>query len=216
MRNLNLFRSIYNPGTGVPLSKPRFVLSDGELQPVNSPAVPPEQLVETLAAFDEFPHAEDEFYYDEAYRETWWLKSRLVALIVAVLGPDVERGNELRDNPEFYAMGGETAELAVAIVRAFEEDVRLHGAEFIIVTLPDVDDLRDIHRGDDILYAGLLSYLDSNYRVAHTEDVVPREEFRRFKGHYDGQGNGYVAQVAFQEVMQLIEDGQVDFDRGDE
>src|SRR3972149_4034447 len=95
LRNLSMFRSIYRPRTVVPFSTPRFVLSHGALQLVNSPTVPPEQLVETLAAFDEFPYVEDEFYYDNAYRERWWLKSRLVALVVAVAGPHIHRGEEM-------------------------------------------------------------------------------------------------------------------------
>ena len=43
-RNLNLVRALYLPTTGIPFSKPRFVLRDGALTAVNLPAIAPAQL----------------------------------------------------------------------------------------------------------------------------------------------------------------------------
>ncbi len=48
-RNVNVFRQLLHP-SGPPYSKPRFYLSDQELELINYPTLPPEQLVTAFAA----------------------------------------------------------------------------------------------------------------------------------------------------------------------
>jgi len=47
-RNLNLIRPIYYPRTGLPFSKPRFILKNGKLEIKNTPPVPPERLADVI------------------------------------------------------------------------------------------------------------------------------------------------------------------------
>ena len=63
-RNVNLLRGLYAPGSGIPFSKPRFVLQhDGTIEPVNVPAAPPEQVPGILANLEAWPLTSHEWFY---------------------------------------------------------------------------------------------------------------------------------------------------------
>ena len=144
MRNLNVFRSIYHRESGIPFSKPRFILDHGELQLVNSPTVPPEEIITTLETLDQSPLAEYDSFYDEFYEDRWWLKSKLLAVLAGVIRPGIIEGGDAKRFPESYQMDGEASQVAIAIIEAFETDVRSRGAEFMIVNLPNDNDVANL------------------------------------------------------------------------
>lgn len=53
-RNVNVFRPLYTQG-GVIFSKPRFILDDDGLALINSPAMPPEEIMDAFESFDSIP-----------------------------------------------------------------------------------------------------------------------------------------------------------------
>src|SRR5262249_33727466 len=88
-RNVNLLRSFYYPATDLPFPKPRFVLDGAALHVVNDPALPPDALVDAVATFADSPLAPYEFFFRRAdYAPTWWRRSRLAALVEALVDPD--------------------------------------------------------------------------------------------------------------------------------
>lgn len=196
LRNVNVFRPIYFPETGVPLSKPRFVLEGDELVPVNLPALPPAEVARALADFTHQPLAA----YEPAYRfyaDHWWLRSRLVALVEELVDPP-EIEAQFRDDPQI-------ARLGARIVADLAADVRANGAALVIVHLPRRADLEDIVAGRELWYGGLLRSFDRDYPVAHPEaglTSVP-ETFFLPRGHYSRELNAVVAGRLASTVLDL-------------
>jgi hypothetical protein len=82
--NVNVARVFRDFSTGIPFTKPRFVIEDGQLTLINSPTSPPEAVPGLLATFVSSPlKAHEWFYRDSEFEPRWWRVSRLTALIEA-------------------------------------------------------------------------------------------------------------------------------------
>ncbi len=85
-RNVNMFQLLYPQG-GVVYSRPRFIIEDGSLSLVNSPVLPPEDLLDVMRAFDSHPLAAHEAYYrGRDASSPIWGTSRLAGLLFRTLG----------------------------------------------------------------------------------------------------------------------------------
>ena len=128
-RNVNVFRQLLHP-SGPAFSKPRFALIDDELQLLNSPTIPPEQLLDVFANFSNHPLAPYEFHYQSRSRAArWWSASRLLSIAFQAL-------RNADEEPEIYTPGSEGGELGKAIVDAFAADARDAGSEFVVLHIP--------------------------------------------------------------------------------
>ena len=128
-RNVNVFRQLLHP-SGPAFSKPRFVLIDDELQLLNSPTIPPEQLMEVFENFSDHPLAAYEFHYQSRSRAArWWSASRFLSIAFEAL-------RNADEEPEIYTPGSEGGELGRAIIDAFADDMRDQGSEFVVLHLP--------------------------------------------------------------------------------
>jgi hypothetical protein len=157
-RNRNLVRPLYQPSTGLPFSKPRFVLEDGRLRVINVPPLPPGEIVETLRSFGDWDLAPyDEFYVPGDRAPIWWRRSRLLAVAADLLGPNPWA-------PDFDPEGA-SGRLALAIGGAFSEEVRALGARFVILHLPLRETVRSAASGRPPKYAALLAALHARYEV---------------------------------------------------
>ena len=127
-RNVNVFRQLLH-NSGPAFSKPRFALIDGELQLLNMPTIPPEQLLDVFANFSHHPLARYEYHYQNRDRAArWWAGSRLLSLVFAALRQEEDAG--------IYAPGSEGGELGKAIIDAFAADAAQAGAHFAVLHLP--------------------------------------------------------------------------------
>ena len=128
-RNVNVFRQLLHP-SGPAFSKPRFVLIDDELQLLNTPTIPPEQLIDVFENFSDHPLAPYEFHYRSRSRAArWWSASKLLSIAFEAL-------RQAGEEPEIYTQGSEGGELGKAIIDAFAADVRDKGAKFVVLHLP--------------------------------------------------------------------------------
>ncbi len=128
-RNVNVFRQLLHP-SGPAFSKPRFVLIDDELQLLNTPTIPPEQLIDVFENFSDHPLAPYEFHYRSRSRAArWWSASKLLSIAFVAL-------RQAAEEPEIYTPGSEGGELGKAIIDAFAADVRDKGAKFVVLHLP--------------------------------------------------------------------------------
>ena len=83
-RNANVFRLLYQGG--VVYSKPRFILEEDSLALINSPALPPEEIMDVLEGFDSHPLAAHEaFYRGRELSSPIWEISKLAGLLHAAL-----------------------------------------------------------------------------------------------------------------------------------
>ena len=111
-RNVNVFRQLLHR-SGPAFSKPRFALIDDDLQLLNVPTLPPEQLIDVFENFSNHPLAPYEFHYQSRFRAArWWSASRLFSLVFEAL-------KQTEDEPDIYRPGSEGGELGKAIVDAF-------------------------------------------------------------------------------------------------
>jgi hypothetical protein len=191
-RNVNLIRSIYKPRTGLPFSKPRFVLEGETLRVINVPALAPEDVVPVMQNFEAWELGEHEYFFDPSnYRDSPWLKSRLVAFALS-LSPERGAGRRL------YALDQEPAQLTLRIIQAFKEDVEAGGGEFLVVHLPRRSNMVTILEGGTLAYAELLAEIAKMNPVIYPEGRL-LEEARSsslddlFKGHYSARGSQVIA-----------------------
>jgi len=193
LRNLNLFRSLYFAASEVPLSKPRFVVRDGALEVLNVPTVAPRDLPATLASLGDEPLLAHERYAGW-YEERWWRRSRLAALVEALV---VQR------TAGDLALDDEAQDLAEHIVRAFADDVAASGAAFLVVHLPRKADLLALRDGDDPWYERLRAGIGARHGMVDPVPGVGGDPETLFaeRGHYTALLNQAVGTALVEPVL---------------
>jgi len=194
-RNVNLVRPFYIPVVDLPFSKPRFVDRQGQLQLINRPPVPPDQLAALIERFDRWElHHDEEFYKPDRYESRWWLHSRLVALAVPTL---IERAAAVPRDDELTL---EKQELTFRILSDFAQSVESHGARFLVLHLPTRGDLQALDSTGELPLKAFLQRVDARFNfIDPAEDLLRRAEevsmpaLFRPGGHYTAIGNGVVA-----------------------
>lgn len=204
LRNTNIVRILYFPKTGLPFSKPRFVLEDGALLVVNRPALPPAALVATVAGLHDWQLRHHEaFYRDRDYVVRPWSFSRLLALGVESVARDQQKARHLGS----YDLETATGRLALAILDAFAKDVIATGADFRIVHLPRKPDLASIRDGRPLAYQALLDRVAERYRVIEPTGAfldaasqVTLDDLFAPLSHYSKSGNQVLAEFMAREI----------------
>ena len=210
-RNVNVFRQLYYPGTGIPFSKPRFVLNGQELTLLNSPTIPPAQLAAVFESFENHPLAAYEHYYDSCYvASQWWASSRLAGYLYQVL-----KSNE--NSQEDYGPSSERGQLGQAIVDAFAKEAMAQEAAFFVLYLPYQWPLIRYHKNRTHPYQFLLDHFDDAYHYISMEDHLERkyvdDAYWSAREHYGPEINRRVAQAAADEIQACIESAACDLPR---
>jgi len=199
-RNLNLVRPLYDPRSGLPFAKPRFMLSGQGISLIDVPVPTPEALVDILRQFDDWELVNQEYFYDPAdFRGAWWQASRLLATAAELRHGEMDPWLKKRI---IFQEQSEEQQVGWAVIQAFAQEVARTEARFLIVHLPSHPEME--------LYAGLgrwtyqtfLDELDGQYEVVHPEAGLFQaardgglEEI--FNGHYNARGNRIVARSVF-------------------
>ncbi len=212
-RNVNIFRQLIHP-LGPPFSKPRFLLSDDVLTLVNSPTIPPDELIATFESFDSHPLSVHEAYYrSRDYAGQWWSGSKLASLALTIVSQQLEE-EELAYGPE-----SERGRLGQAIVEAFAADVRAEGNPFIIVFLPHLKFVSQSFYGKEIPYQYLLDYFRDAYHYVSLADYLdPDAKDWKYWGptlHYGPELNGLVAELLSSEIAACIQNAACRLSRFD-
>lgn len=202
-RNLMLFRGVRVPRTNTLLTKPRFVLRSGELAAVNLPTLAPDRIADVLRDFEAWDLARHEYFYDPRdYRSHFWQRSRLLALIHAAVS------RPARSETAFYDLHQEPSRLALAIIRAFHDEVGAAGSTFLVVHLPTKRTLSTLRDGGRPPYAPLLHEIERACTVidptADLLDAAGNSAGRLFMPgrHYTERANGIVADVSAESLLQ--------------
>ncbi len=192
-RHLMVFRLIAYPQSGIPFSKPRFYFEGPSLLVVNRPTIPPERVPDTLAHFDRSPLRRFEFFYTDKYKPYWWRRSKLLATIA-------EFARKTDVPVDVMRPDGEGMQLTLAILKQFQNDVRVTGKPFFLVYLPLKDNLAAQLRGESDPWAPLLALFRKDFTIV---DPTPRLlAIAKQKGvdavapgHYSADGNRAVAEA---------------------
>ncbi len=214
-RNVNVFRILYIHGPSIPFSKPRFIVSNGNLDLINAPALPPERMVATFEAFASHPLAAYEDYYrSRDVVSKWWLSSRLGAFIYQLTKAQ-EGGGEAD-----YGPASERGKVGKAIIDAFAADVVERAADFFVVHLPLPQHVAHIHNGGQSPYRYLLDYLRETYRyIPFDESLGPEyldEKYWGPTGHYGAEVEALLGQTVAEAISACIEERSCSTQRFDD
>ena len=208
-RNVNVFRQLYFLETGIPFSKPRFILNNAEgLELINAPTIPLEQIVAVFESFGSHPFASYEYYYDSRYAAAqWWSSSRLAAFLYAVLKRDEDQQN-IQDNADDYGADSERGRLGKAIVDAFAADVMKHETDFFVM---NTITRWSYHQGGRRHpYQFLLDHFDDAYHYISFQEQLDNsldEAWWAAGGHYGPVLNRIAARAAADKIQSCIESG---------
>lgn len=215
MRNVNLIRLLCDWKTGIPFSKPRFILRGNHVRLINSPTLLPEQVSEVIKHIDTWDLAKYEYcYYSKNYQQRIWLRSRLLAWLLDAVSRTRFTSRRQSDgdgvvkesSPTLYTLDKEPSRLTIRIIGEFKRDVESHGAQFIIVNLPSRGDIADLLRGKELRYAELLEVIGHN-TVAIRPEKELLEQARAssirdlFAGHYSATAHKVIADVIARSIM---------------
>ncbi len=212
-RNVNIFRKLYYSRTGIPFSKPRFILTDQGIELLNQPALPPEELPAVFESFANHPLAPYEHYYQSRHvAGRWWTSSRLAAFIYEVLK---QQNEDMREDWD-WEPGSDRGRLGQAIVDAFAADAMAHDAAFFALHLPRGSDLRRYHHGQPQSYQFLLDHFEGSYRYIALEehlDLSHADDIYYVDDHYGPEISLIAAQAVAAEALACIESPACDLPR---
>jgi hypothetical protein len=148
-RNLNVMRPFYLGVSDLPFTKPRFVLEGGALRLLNVPALPPERVAETIAAFDAWTLRPHEYFYDpEDYRKRFWHASRLSSFVVDATSGVMKNLEKKETPPEVLALG-------LAILEAFAREAGA-ASRFVVFHIATRTELEQLLAGKRAPHADAL------------------------------------------------------------
>ena len=211
-RNVSLFRVLTFANTGIPLSKPRYILTDGALELINQPVPPPESLMDIYRDFERFPLAKYEFNYDRRQiLDKWWSDSWLLVLLY-------DAWRQQTETPDDFSRESERVTLGIAIIEAMAADIAAYGAHFLTVHLPKRSLVRSYHAGMQSPYQEFLKLMTERFHFLATETAIG-PEFAEWQhlwgetGHYGPALSGEVGAFVAREILACVQDGSCDFAR---
>jgi hypothetical protein len=205
-RVVNRFRPFYQPATGTPLAKPRYVLAGDRLALLPSPAAQPDLLKDpTWVEANLGP------------QDAWYAPGRLIAgrldrleltRWLVTMRYRLERQESLSWGlawaARMYRPGGEAFQVTAAVLEGFAGQVRADGATPVVLVFPTRDEiaarrdgqgrlphalLLDRLRSAGVATLDLTDYLGEAASSAELADLMAPE------GHYSPGGNAVVARA---------------------
>ncbi len=188
MRNVNIVRPIFFPDTALPLSKPRFILDDGELHLRNQPTLSPDEILKFLEAPESHPLAPHEAWLDERYEESTWQQSALLSLLAQRLAaagvhPSDSRPGSSQRTAAIDRREAEMLQLGTALLARFAAEVEAIGARPLLVYLPRRAELEAQLAGTELWYGPWLEQV-----TTHRANDQPRSDLPDLPGLPDQAG----------------------------
>ena len=204
LRNVNLIRSLYLNDTGLPFTKPRFVLEQERLTLINAPPPPPDRLLDIMNDVSSWELSRYEYWYNkEDYRERWFLRSELASFAYSWFKSH---------RPHRTAHDENLEKLSLRIIQSFKESVEAHGGVFYVVYLPLKENVRLLER-NMVLRPRFLKNLEEVSPIIHTETQLLAEAEAvgidaTIPLHYSPKANEIVGAVVTKFLVQKIEQEQ--------
>lgn len=161
-RNVNVFRAFYSPKEDLPLTKPRFILDDGQLKLLENPFSRLSQYNRLLdnprKAISEL--SQHDAFYQQSYHRHPWDNLFIVRLAVVVYHnfKSQLKPRELFFEDDVLNTNSEVYKLAARIMDDFCASVKADGAIPVIVVLPAKRDLSALEQGREKRYRPLLNH----------------------------------------------------------
>ena len=190
-----------SPG-GMGFSKPRFILSDQNgLELINSPTIPPSELVSHANRFDDLPFMEFDTVFQEN-REDYRMNVLRILWSGRFLEEHLARNRFTRNNyyqyDSYYDLEKDGAQIALRVLEKFHDSVSRNMGEFVVANLPMRLDLHHLKKGRPLRYSDLLERIENLAPVVRTEVALqahPIDSLFAPGGHYSALGNEVVAEA---------------------
>jgi len=209
-RSVNTFRPFYYSNTNVPLTKPRFIIRNGQLTLIKNPLdslrkyqtlLKHEQsLLSKIGTYDYYyqtkyhPNFLDIFKTYQVFREAVWRYSGITSRNTII------KNGVYNTQSEAYSV----------ITKLFDKFYRLslrNNSLPIIVIFPQKKDLQQFRKEKKTRYSPLLHYLNSKHYLyidlLNAFDVFEKHQHIEdyFEGHYSQLGNEAVAKYMMQYLL---------------
>ena len=206
-RDVTLFRIVAFPGTGIPFSKPRYILDDGKLELINRPTVAPEDVPNTLANFHRWPLAKYEPSYTEKYQHHWYTPSKLICTVVDLWS---QRKTATHDQPDdLFAANGEAMNITVPLLERYRAEVAKTGKPFVLIYFPRADVIDAVLAGKPDPWQPHLDRLRGFTIVDPTPRLVAYAKEHGtaslYNGHYSPAGYKLVAEALAEALAPLAQ-----------
>ena len=164
-RNVNLLRGFYVRYTGIPFSKPRFILDDrGRLKAINDPTLPVDSVPSVMANMEDWDLARHEWFYNpEEAEPEWWQHSRVLSVLAERFGEASKRSSG--QHYYLFQKDQEPERVTLQILREFRDEVQKQGGQFYVVHLPKKSDLHRLATGRRLIYERLWSLIAKEHRT---------------------------------------------------
>jgi hypothetical protein len=195
-RSLTVYPLISSPHWGIPFSKPRFVLNDGELRTLNVPTLPPQTMF-AMGSVSGLPFLK----YDYGYRGDQWEwgirdLSYAKRWLFSYFGRDPQPSDE------------ELIRVNAAVLRAFLQLANEHDIVPIIAFFPNRNQIMRLMRGEETEVDLIPKRLDVPMvdttrcvlEVGYPEAYVPDDT------HYSPRGNAAVAKCISKALEPILPD----------
>ena len=209
-RTVNIFRSLYSRNTWLVFSKPRFFINDeDELELLNSPVIPPEEVGDILEDLSQSPLAEYEYWYVPAnYQKSLWLKSRFLALLHTFFNeykPKPGGRYDHRPGLHYWDPKGEPMQTSLLILKKFSREAHDAREIPIILHIPKKNDLKYLERGTRPAHYQVLDELEDSGIMVVDPAPEMKGESRLYKhSHYSRRGGRIVARVLANAIVELL------------
>ncbi|MDP8214042.1 MAG: SGNH/GDSL hydrolase family protein [Candidatus Euphemobacter frigidus] len=211
-RTVNIFRSLYSRNTWVVFSKPRFIINpEGELELLNSPVIPPEEVAEALENFQGSPLSQYEYWYNpDNYHQHFWLKSRLISLIYTFFSeyrPRPGGRQDHRSGPHYWDIEGEPMRTSLLILKQFAREAREAGEISIILHIPKKNDLKLLERGNTPAHYHVFRELEKEGIIVVDPALQMKVEHRLYKhSHFSSKGGRIVARALADAIREILKE----------
>lgn len=201
-RNMNLIRMLYSPDSGIIFTKPRFILNDDALQLINSPTVPPQNLINVFNNWQKWKLREHEFFFQESnYSPHPLYKSRLVSFIITGL---TTKFSPRRKYYDFFAPHSSSGKIALGIIEAFKREVKQEGGIFFIVHIPTKKPLKRLMEGDPLKYQDLLETVRASSDLLDPAPALVDQARIHGLNALLASGSSHYSKIAHEAVAQTV------------
>jgi hypothetical protein len=212
LRHVNTYRPFYFPKTGLPLTKPRFVV-DGEslalipnpmksLEDYNRLLLQPGETLPRIGAND--------YFYKRRYSSNpldWSPTVRLLKILFQRGYVKLPGDEEIITNGR-YNERSEAFRVTTRIFDEFYKAVMDNQSIPIVLVFPNQSDLIRARKNSQKMYSTLLEYFDSvGYRYIDLIEVFNVADIKDlFSGHYTPLANSLVAEYLFDYISNMSEE----------
>jgi len=206
-RNVNIFRFLLNPATGVPFSKPRFIFKEEKLKLLRNPVRTVERVKKAILNIHDNPLVEEhDFFYRKTFIDHYPLFYSGFCRAVSQRIRWREQNLKNMCKP-----GKEAFNVSIGILKKFYDRVKEDGATPLILVFSDYYRMKD-YQNKDIYWQKFLeklnelkmNYIDVAPYFSEKAKEIPLEElYIGEHGHPNIQGNTITANALAKRIAQF-------------